>query len=202
MDVVLIRHPAPAVEAGLCYGASDVPLAGDAASEARAIVARLDARLDARGLAWPGVIGSSPLVRCASVARAMGAALQCEVRVDARLREIDFGAWEMRSWDAIGGDALDRWQSDLMGAREHGGESATQLMARVAPLGAEWLEGAAQGSAVCVTHAGVMRALAAQWLGVPLASLLARRIAYGGCLWFTHDAAHGWQLRWWDDTVA
>ncbi|MEK6347207.1 MAG: alpha-ribazole phosphatase [Burkholderia sp.] len=198
MDVVLIRHPAPAVEAGVCYGASDVPLAGDAGQAARAIVARLEAH----GLAWPDAIHSSPLGRCALVARAIGAAVPCEVRIDARLREIDFGAWEMRSWDAIGRDALDRWQSDLMGAREHGGESAAQLMARVAPLEAEWREGAAPRSVVCVTHAGVMRALAAQWLGVPLASLLARRIAYGGCLWFVHDAVHGWRLRGWDETVA
>ncbi len=198
MDVVLIRHPAPAVEPGVCYGASDVPLAGDAAREARAIVARLDAL----GLAWPGAIVSSPLVRCASVARAIGAAVRCEVRIDARLREIDFGAWEMRSWDAIGREALDRWQSDLMGAREHGGESAAQLMARVAPLETAWRDDAGQGSVVCVTHAGVMRALAARWLGVPLAGLLARRIAHGGCLWFTHDATQGWRLRRWDETVA
>ncbi|MBN3728627.1 alpha-ribazole phosphatase [Burkholderia sp. Ac-20379] len=198
MDVVLIRHPAPAVEAGVCYGASDVPLAGDAAREARAIVARVDAL----GLARPSAIDSSPLVRCASVARDIGAAMRCDVRVDARLREIDFGAWEMRSWDEIGRDALDRWQADLMGAREHGGESAAQLMARVAPLGAAWRESAAQGSVVCVTHAGVMRALAAQWLGVPLERLLARRIAYGGCLWFAHDAVRGWQLRGWDETDA
>lgn len=198
MDVVLIRHPAPAVEAGVCYGASDVPLASDSASEARAIVARLDAL----GLAWPGTIESSPLARCASVAREIGAAVLCQVRIDARLREIDFGAWEMRSWDAIGRDALDRWQSDLTGAREHGGESAAQLMARVAPLEAAWCADAVRRIVVCVTHAGVMRALAAQWLDVPLAGLLARRIAYGGCLWFEHDAAHGWRLRRWDDSVA
>ncbi|MBK3335825.1 alpha-ribazole phosphatase, partial [Burkholderia pseudomallei] len=32
MDVVLIRHPAVALGTGVCYGASDVPLAAGAAA--------------------------------------------------------------------------------------------------------------------------------------------------------------------------
>ena len=43
MDLVLIRHPAPAVERGVCYGRTDVPLAVDEREAAAAIVARLAA---------------------------------------------------------------------------------------------------------------------------------------------------------------
>ncbi len=198
MDLVLIRHPAPAVASGVCYGASDLPLAGDAADEARAIVARLRAR----GFRWPAQVLTSPLVRCASVAQAIGERLPADVRIEPRLREIDFGAWEMQRWDAIGREALDRWQSDLMGAREHGGESAAQFVARVLPF-AEALDaqaGEAAPNVACLTHAGVMRALAAHWLGVSLDTLLARRIAYGGCLWLVRESG-GWRLRAWDESL-
>ncbi|KAB0652557.1 alpha-ribazole phosphatase, partial [Burkholderia territorii] len=43
MDLVLIRHPAVAVEPGICYGRSDVPLAASAEAAARAVRARLAA---------------------------------------------------------------------------------------------------------------------------------------------------------------
>ncbi|MEX3526637.1 MAG: alpha-ribazole phosphatase family protein [Burkholderia sp.] len=197
MDLVLIRHPAPAVEAGICYGASDLPLAGEAPAEAAAIVARLRA---AR-VGWPEAILASPLLRCALVAHEIGALAARPVRLDARLREIDFGAWEMRRWDEIGAAALDRWQSDLMGAREHGGESAAQFMARVAwfarPFAASLTE---DTTAILITHAGVIRTLASLWLGVSLDSLLARPIAYGGVVRFSRDA-QGWRLRQWDETL-
>ncbi|TGB20463.1 alpha-ribazole phosphatase, partial [Burkholderia thailandensis] len=43
MDVVLIRHPAVAIDEGVCYGSSDVPLAAGAAAGAAAILRRLSA---------------------------------------------------------------------------------------------------------------------------------------------------------------
>ncbi|MCM2548637.1 alpha-ribazole phosphatase [Burkholderia glumae] len=194
MDVVLIRHPAPAVAGGVCYGATDLPLAGDAAAAA----AELAGRLRADGLALPDRIVTSPLRRCAAVAEALGALLQVTVCSEPRLREIDFGGWEMRTWDEIGPAALDRWQADLMGAREHGGESAAQFVARVVPAAASLERRAGAPPVIAITHAGVIRALASHWLGVPLASLLARPIAYGGRVGFARDA-RGWHLRRWDE---
>ncbi|WP_334037549.1 alpha-ribazole phosphatase [Burkholderia gladioli] len=197
MDLVLIRHPAPAVEAGICYGASDLPLAGEATVEAAAIAARLRAaQVD-----WPKAILASPLQRCAAVAQAIGVLAARPVRLDARLREIDFGTWEMRRWDEIGAAALDRWQSDLMGAREHGGESAAQFVARVESFALSFAASLPEdASAILVTHAGVIRALASLWLDVPLDSLLTRAIAYGGLVRFSRDA-RGWQLIQWDETL-
>ncbi|MEX3548516.1 MAG: alpha-ribazole phosphatase family protein [Burkholderia sp.] len=197
MDLVLIRHPAPAVEAGICYGASDLPLAGEVPAEAAAIVALLHSARVGR----PEAILASPLLRCASVAHEIGTLATQSVRLDARLREIDFGAWEMRRWDEIGAAALDRWQSDLMGAREHGGESTAQFMARIASFAQPFVASLTEeATAILITHAGVIRALTSLWLGVPLDSLLARPIAYGGVVRFSRDA-HGWQLRQWHETL-
>ncbi|MGN4225566.1 histidine phosphatase family protein, partial [Burkholderia gladioli] len=85
--------------------------------------------------------------------------------------------------------------------REHGGESAAQFVARVEsfalPFAASLPEDA---SAILVTHAGVIRALASLWLDVPLDSLLTRAIAYGGLVRFSRDA-RGWRLIQWDETL-
>ncbi|WP_324657191.1 alpha-ribazole phosphatase [Burkholderia thailandensis] len=195
MDVVLIRHPAVAVDAGVCYGSSDVPLAAGAAAGAAAILRRLSA-LGAAPAARASRVWSSPLARCANVARVLADDMRVPVEIDSRLREIDFGAWEMRSWDAIGRDALDRWSADLMHSREHGGESAAQFVARVRPALAA-LAASASASWV-VTHAGVMRALASHALDVPLEALLARPIAMGGIVWVRRDGDRDWRLAHWD----
>ncbi|WP_009908601.1 histidine phosphatase family protein, partial [Burkholderia thailandensis] len=141
-------------------------------------------------------VWSSPLARCANVARVLADDMRVPVEIDSRLREIDFGAWEMRSWDAIGCDALDRWSADLMHSREHGGESAAQFVARVRPALAA-LAASASASWV-VTHAGVMRALASHALDVPLEALLARPIAMGGIVWLRRDGDRDWRLAHWD----
>lgn len=199
MDVVLIRHPAVALGTGVCYGASDVPLAAGAAAGA----AGIQRRLRSLGVARASRVWSSPLARCADVARALAGGVRAPLEIDPRLREIDFGAWEMQSWDAIGRDALDRWSADLMHAREHGGESAAQFVARVRPAFAT-LAVAARTSWV-LTHAGVIRALASHALDAPLDAMLARPIAMGGIVWLRcdeggdSDCARGWRIAHWDE---
>jgi alpha-ribazole phosphatase len=134
MDLVLIRHPAAAVEAGVCYGRSDVPLAGDARASSDAVFARL-AEL---AVAPPRAVWTSPLRRCASVAAWLGRRYGCGVTADARLREMDFGAWERMRWDAIDRAAIDAWAADFLHARVHGGESVAQFAARVAAWFEAW----------------------------------------------------------------
>ena len=80
MILHLIRHPRPLVAAGICYGRLDIP-AENAAAEA----ARLRRELPLELPVW-----SSPLLRC----RALAAELHPLPRIDDRLAEMDFGAWE------------------------------------------------------------------------------------------------------------
>jgi alpha-ribazole phosphatase len=102
----------------------------------------------------------SPLRRCTALAAAVVERLPRlgPVRIDARLAEMDFGAWEGRPWDAIGRDALDAWTADFADARAGGhGESTRGFMARVGAAWDDWR--ASRRDAVWVTHAGVMRAV-------------------------------------------
>jgi len=203
MDLVLIRHPPPAVEHGVCYGRTDVPLAVDEREAAAAIVARL-AALD---VPLPRALVTSPLVRCAGVARQLARRFGCAETADARVQEIDFGAWERLRWDAIDRAALDAWAADLRHARTHGGESVAQFGTRVG----EWFEtwkraskaaGAGQrGSKAptfAVTHAGVIRMLASLALAVPLERTLAWPVTMSGIVWLRGDEeGDAWRvIRW------
>ncbi|MBC7685478.1 MAG: histidine phosphatase family protein [Bdellovibrionales bacterium] len=160
MRLHLIRHLAPLVAAGTCYGRTD--LAVDATAQARAVPA-LRARLPA------GVpVFSSPLVRCAWLALAL--AREADVRIDARLLELDFGKWEMRSWDQIARVEIEAWAADVAAYRPGGGESVTEMALRIdafyaALMREHWAD------VVIVCHAGAMRLLSARQAGLSPAEM-------------------------------
>lgn len=201
VDLVLIRHPAPAIGVGICYGKTDVPLAGDAAEAASGVAARLAAL----GVPLPQHVATSPLQRCANVAEGLARHFNCVCGIDARLQEIDFGDWEGQAWDAIDRAALDAWAADLRHARMHGGESVEQFEGRVGA----WLEGcgvsmeapvAAQAPCVlAVTHAGVMRTIAALALAEPLETTLKWPLEMAAVVWLRRPAVGGaWRLVHWN----
>lgn len=148
MRTFLIRHPKPAIDAGICYGRSDLGLAEDAAERAEALrdLLPLDAPLY-----------TSPLRRCLELALALHAG----PAIDARLMEMHFGDWEMRRWDDIPRHQLDAWAADPVGYAPPGGESPAAMRARVASLLAELPE-----VAVLVAHGGVLRACMAELTGM------------------------------------
>lgn len=195
MDLVLIRHPAVAVEAGVCYGQSDVPLAEAADAGAASIAARLVAL----GVRAPQRIETSPLMRCASVARVLaqshGGLTSHE---DVRLAEMDFGAWEMQRWDAIERAQIDAWAADFEHARTHGGESVAQFDARVSAW-FDALDTAAHASLWAVAHAGVIRAIAARALGLPLARCARWPLEMAAIVTLRRETSSGeWQLARWN----
>ncbi|QSN61885.1 alpha-ribazole phosphatase [Caballeronia sp. M1242] len=171
MDLVLIRHPAVAVDEGTCYGQTDVPLARDARASAHEIDARM------RSLDVPACVDgwhTSPLRRCALLAEALGAA-----RIDTRLSELHFGAWEGRAWNDIDRTLIDAWAADIEHARPHGGESLAQFSERLTNWFDETCANASNAVHV-VAHAGVVRVLAAYLLRVDRASVLQWPLAFGG----------------------
>lgn len=164
MILYLIRHPRPLIAAGVCYGRLDIE-----AENPAAIAERLRAELP------PGLpVWSSPLQRCRTLAEALHPAPQ----IDARLMELNFGAWEGRPWDSVPRAELDAWAADVAGYAPPGGESPRQLQARVL----DFVAGLGAGEHVLVTHAGVIRTLLAQATGESIADALLRRTADYGSL--------------------
>ncbi|CAH0318484.1 hypothetical protein SRABI118_05141 [Massilia sp. Bi118] len=97
---------------------------------------------------------------------------------------MDFGRWEMQSWDAIPRQEVDAWSADLLHYRPGGAECVLEVAQRVAAfLGDLRLAGHAQ--ALLVGHAGTIRLLSAMRDGVTLeqaaldAAGTPHRIAYG-----------------------
>lgn len=145
--MILLRHTRPIGAEGLCYGRSDLLPGPDLADETRRLAASLPPL--AR-------IISSPLTRCRLLAEGLSQALSLPLSTDARLAEMDFGAWEGRPWAEVPRTELDEWAADLLNARPHGGESVAELAARVQAALADLRAG--PGRALVVTHAGVIKA--------------------------------------------
>ena len=153
MRLFLVRHLAPLVPSGVCYGRTD--LATDPAAQALALPA-LRAALPAQAPVY-----TSPLRRCAELAGALGGA----VLVDMRLAELDFGSWEMQRWDDIDRAAIDAWAADVAGYRPGGGESVAGMAARIAAFYAD-LRDTNVADAVVICHAGAIRLLVARAAGL------------------------------------
>jgi alpha-ribazole phosphatase len=150
MRLFLIRHPPPAVPPGTCYGRTDLPLAGEPADYA----AKLSPLLPAHTPLY-----SSPLTRC----RRLAELLHPAPIFDERIREIDFGEWEMQPWDALDRNLIDAWAADPFHFVPPGGEAVAALRKRVAAFIAELPDEAAD--AILVAHAGVIKVCAAELAG-------------------------------------
>lgn len=119
------RHPKTIGAAGRCIGRSDLAID---ARKAKRLAHRIRQVARAQGL--PRVVHVSPLQRSHAVGRWLrrwGFALH----VDARLAEMDFGAWDGQPWSAIAWPEVQAWEADLRDHAAGGGESLQQVADRV-----------------------------------------------------------------------
>lgn len=173
--IIAIRHPRPALAAGICYGQMDVGLAEPCDSHARQLVQELR-RSDAT------VVVSSPLRRSRELAQPLADALGLPLTIEPRLQELNLGAWEGRTWASIARQDLDAWARDVLGYRPGGGESADDLMRRVRAV---WDETVCRGETqIWVTHAGPIRCLMALSKDRPLQEVLQCEVPFAAPLHF------------------
>lgn len=198
MRLFLIRHPRPAVADGLCYGATDLPLADDPRTAATALLDQLrkqwlvDSPATSPAASSPDSstdvsapfpanlpLFSSPLQRCAQFAQRLARQLNTQPVIhDARLAELNFGAWEMRAWDDIGAAALAAWAADPLQHAPPDGESVAELQRRVLAFLAE-LQATGTSAAMLVTHAGVMKVIHGHARQLPPEIWMQTRFAHG-----------------------
>lgn len=152
MQLWLLRHARVEAAPGLCYGASELPAAVGHTAE----VAQMAAAVLPQGLpVWVSALGRAQQLAQALLHLRPDLA---PARTEPRLNEMDFGCWELQTWESIPRSAFDAWTSDFADHRFGGVESTQAVIDRVADALAE-LRGAGPAQALWITHAGVIRAL-------------------------------------------
>jgi len=148
MKLTCIRHTKVALPAGTCYGQTDVALASSYPEELKNLAERMKGvRTD--------LVFSSPLRRCSQLASDLFPGRP--VRPDDRLKELDFGWWEGKSWDDIyRSDAGKFWMDRYLTAPCPEGESYPEFRLRVTSF-LEMVRSMELVHPVVVTHGGVIR---------------------------------------------
>lgn len=123
MEVILVRHTSVKVPKGTCYGWSDVPLADTFIEEATRTKNQLD------DIVFDKVY-SSPLTRAYRLATFCG---HPDAILDERLKEMNMGDWEMRTFEEIeqNDPHIQEWFDDYMHEPTTNGESFPDLYQRV-----------------------------------------------------------------------
>ncbi len=180
----LLRHPATTSRGERCIGQTDVPLSAKG-------LATIEPIVEEAARAKPTRILSSDLRRCRTLADAIGARLDICPEPDAIWREVNFGAWENRTWDDIRSDdpdALAARMDDFVAVAPLGGESSHQVQSRVvSELGR--IDPGRSNNLLVVTHAGVIREAVFAFSDLPLRKAFELEVSWGSTIC----------LRWKDD---
>jgi len=166
MEIILVRHTKVGIS-GVCYGFSDVKLANTFEQEKKEVLKKV-------GLT-NAVVFSSPLSRCTKLA----SSISNTFGTDNRIKELNFGDWEMRKWDNLSDPEFDIWMNDYINYKCPNGESLTEMKNRVEEFYKEILS-SKQKKIVVVTHAGVIRIFYHLINGVPLDKIFDLKIEHGG----------------------
>jgi len=162
MNLFAIRHTSVAVQPGICYGQSDVLPADTFHSEKKELEKHL------AGIRFDKVF-SSPLSRCKILAENIFG--QQEIIYDDRLKELNFGDWELKAWEEIYHSPEGKtWMENYQVLPTLNGESYPEMIQRITGFN-EMLVSEKCENIVVVTHAGVIRILKSIIEKVPVEAL-------------------------------
>ncbi|MDJ1472902.1 alpha-ribazole phosphatase [Cytophagaceae bacterium DM2B3-1] len=167
MEVILIRHTKVHNPRSVCYGQSDIGLASSFENEKDNIISKLT-------LTGQFTVYSSPAQRCTRLAET----ITSTYKVDTRLQEVNFGDWENTPWQDIPQLQLTPWMEDFVTIQPPNGESFQDLHTRVKEFITE-LQQNDFDKVIVITHAGVIRSILCDSLGIPLVNAFRLTIDYG-----------------------
>jgi alpha-ribazole phosphatase len=150
MNLYLIRHTKVTVKSDICYGQTDVKLARSFQKEKKKIASRV------KEISFDKVY-SSPLTRCKKLAEAVLS--DVEIVFDERLMELNFGDWEMQTWDKIYASPEGKeWMDNYQKLPTRNGESYPEMVKRINSFFDDVVSENTEDIAI-FTHAGVIRIL-------------------------------------------
>lgn len=149
MRIILVRHTKTECQAGICYGQTDVLPNSFFNEDKKKIIENL--------LKYEySTIYTSPLKRCFMLAKSIAA--NKKIIVDERLKELNFGDWELKHWDEISKtDYAKQWFEDYINIPCPNGESFVELIDRVKSFIMDLRQTKAD-NVLIVTHSGIIRA--------------------------------------------
>ena len=122
---------------------------------------------------WQKVI-SSPLIRCMSFAKHFAEQKHIPLVIESKFQELHFGDWEGRSIERVWADepeAVSAWIANPILSPPPKGEAADVFSARVIAGLRAVVEANTGDHILLISHGGVMRALLAHCLAMPLLEL-------------------------------
>jgi len=170
MEIYIVRHTETICEKGICYGQSDV----DIAAPFDEIFDRIISELPSQAL-----IFSSPLKRCSILAKHIQKNTNAiSYQEDDRLKEMNFGDWELKPWDEIPPEELNPWMEDFVNIPVSNGESFTELHSRVGSFLAEQISDL-KHPVIIVAHAGIIRSILCHQTSLPLKEAFQNKVDFG-----------------------
>jgi alpha-ribazole phosphatase len=170
MEIYLVRHTETSCEKGICYGQSDVNIAEPFA----AIFDRITSELPSEA-----VIFSSPLKRCTILAKHIQKNIKTiSYQEDDRLKEMNFGDWELKNWNDIPPEQLNPWMEDFVNIRVSNGESFTELHERVKDFLSDQIS-ETKHPVIIVAHAGIIRSFLCHQTSLPLKEAFQNKVDFG-----------------------
>lgn len=157
MPIYLIRHTTPAIATGVCYGQTDVNVSSDFEQDFAALLPHVASQKINK-------IYSSPLQRSYKLAEKLSTALNLPLLKDERLKELNYGLWEMERWENIHPTELNIWMANFVNLRTPAGESYIQMHKRVSGF----LNSNDLRDSLIISHSGVMRSILSSLTKTPL----------------------------------
>ena len=176
MIITLIRHTTLDIAPGICYGQSDIDVSSNFANEQSVLSQKLKFyEFDA--------VYSSPLQRCHKLSLALCADKHLnlshhQIILDERLKELHFGDWELHPWESVPRDVFDVWANDYANLAPPNGETFSQLQTRAKHFIDDVKYNTPYQHILVVTHGGLIRALIAAALELPLKRLFRITVDY------------------------
>lgn len=165
MEIYLVRHTETICEKSICYGQTDVAIREPYIETFREIKNQIPSN---------AIVYSSPLSRCYQLATF----LSDTVVKDDRLMEMNFGDWEMNSWDTIPFEEISTWMNDFVTVSTPNGESFVALHDRVCQF-LEHLSSPKNTPIVIVSHAGVIRSILCKINQLDLKDAFLNKVDFG-----------------------
>ena len=166
--ILLVRHGhVEGIKPERFRGRTELPLTHRGVLEAQAVARRIAS-------AWrPVMVYTSPMQRCVETGRAIANACGVESEAIDHLNDIDYGAWQSKSYEEIektDPQAFASWFATPHLVRFPNGESLQDMVARTADALRLALTRHAEDIVVLVGHSSMNRALLLQLLDQPLSA--------------------------------